>query len=319
MYNVAPYLDECIASVINQTYQDWECILVDDGSSDGSADICDNWRKKDNRIIVIHQTNQGVSVARNHGIEVSHGEYITFIDSDDWIEPTYLETMMAYCSEADLVVSGLIRDYTDGNVVIYQPKYTKKFSINEEHADFYVGIDSMSLLYAPHEKLYRTDIIKRYAINFKVGCNYGEDLMFNYQYLEYVNSIQTINIALYHYRMGDNTLSTKLRPKQFEEDYGQWKILESFYKKHGIWTTTAKKYLYKRLWGIVYDGVFLYPKLGDVSKGYLNQILNIPEIRELRKHQDIFSCAKWIKKSIIYRCSWVFYIFYRAGILKNDF
>lgn len=311
VYNVASFLDKCIKSVICQTYQDWECIIVDDGSTDGSAEICDKWCMKDTRLIAIHQDNQGVSAARNHGIEVAHGEYIVFIDSDDWIEPSYLETMIAYCNEVDFVVSGQIRDFSDGKVVISQPIFTKKFSINKDNADFYVSIDSVSLLYAPHEKLYRTDIIKRNAISFKEGCSYGEDLMFNYQYLEYVDSIQTISTALYHYRMGDNTLSSKLRPNRFEEDYEQWKILESFYKRHGIWTTTAKNYLYKRLWGIVYDGIFLYPKLENPSVGYISNILSVPEIENLKQYHYLFTCAKWIKKSIIHRRSWLLYLYFK--------
>ena len=94
VYNVSQYLNECIQSVVNQSYKDFECILIDDGSSDGSEIICDQWEQKDSRIKVIHQPNQGVSKARNRGIAEVQGEYITFIDSDDWIDSNYLNALL---------------------------------------------------------------------------------------------------------------------------------------------------------------------------------------------------------------------------------
>ena len=112
VYNAESYLDECVSSVISQTYQDWECILVDDGSTDGSADICDKWCAKDCRISVIHQENRGVLTARNQGIEKAKGDYITFIDSDDWVNSEYLADMyngMALGGDIDVVSTGVIQ------------------------------------------------------------------------------------------------------------------------------------------------------------------------------------------------------------------
>ena len=87
IYNVEAYLDECIASVIAQTYSNLEIILVDDGSPDNCPQMCDEWAAKDSRIRVIHKENGGLSDARNAGIDIATGEYIAFVDSDDWIEP----------------------------------------------------------------------------------------------------------------------------------------------------------------------------------------------------------------------------------------
>lgn len=92
---------------------------------------------------------------------------------------------------------------------------------------------------------------------FDPQVSYGEDLLFNYQYLEYAHTIACINESHYHYRiLGSGTLSSKFRPKQFDTDYQQWKILQSFYQRHHLWSSTAQTYLYKRLWGILYDGIF---------------------------------------------------------------
>ena len=113
VYNVECYLDECIQSVVDQTYSDWECIIVDDGSTDESGDICDEWVKKDKRIRVVHQENRGVSRARNRGIEEAKGEYIVFVDSDDTIGVEHL-CQLANAEDADLVVSGIRQICKDG-------------------------------------------------------------------------------------------------------------------------------------------------------------------------------------------------------------
>lgn len=101
VYNVKLYLDNCIQSVIQQSYTDFECILVDDGSTDGSSEICDQWAEKDNRIIIVHQPNGGVSSARNKGLEQAKGEYICFIDSDDWVDVDYLSAMINNLKEKE--------------------------------------------------------------------------------------------------------------------------------------------------------------------------------------------------------------------------
>lgn len=112
VYNVKLYLDNCIQSVIQQSYTDFECILVDDGSTDGSSEICDQWAEKDNRIIIVHQPNGGVSSARNKGLEQAKGEYICFIDSDDWVDVDYLSAMINNLKEkeTDLIICGLTQE-----------------------------------------------------------------------------------------------------------------------------------------------------------------------------------------------------------------
>lgn len=107
VYNVEQYLDRCLQSVVNQTYKNLEIILVDDGSTDASATICDNWKEKDSRVFVLHQENAGASSARNNGLQYAKGAYLTFIDSDDWVEADMLEYFMKQIvsKEADMVIS----------------------------------------------------------------------------------------------------------------------------------------------------------------------------------------------------------------------
>ena len=113
VYNVAAYLDRCVKSIVNQTYADLEIILVDDGSPDQCGTMCDNWAMKDKRIKVVHKENGGLSDARNAGIEVASGDYIGFVDSDDWIEPDMYQDLLEAVERegAELAVTGINRTY----------------------------------------------------------------------------------------------------------------------------------------------------------------------------------------------------------------
>lgn len=310
VYNVSKYLDKCLQSIACQTYKDWECILVDDGSKDDSGAICDRWAQKDSRFMVIHQPNQGVSVARNNGIKEADGEYLCFIDSDDWVDSKYIQNLYDHIGEAEIAVSGLTQEYDDHSGIKTVPSVTKLFPLEPCSILDFVELNRNFLLYAPHEKLYRRDIITKYDIHFPVGCAYGEDLQFNYDYLEHVRKIAQVAECDYHYRIiGSGSLSSKFRPNQFKQDYEQWQLLKDFYARHDMLLSPAKELLYTRLWGTVYDGLFLYPKLKNERIAYLQKILSIPEIHELRDYP--FECAKWIRWAILKQQALVFYIFFK--------
>lgn len=312
VYNTAKYLDQCLESVFRQSYTDWECIVVDDGSTDGSGAICDKWAMEDARIRVIHQNNSGVSIARNRAIYESSGEYICFVDADDWLDSSFLEVMYNHVGTSQLVVSGQCREYSGGQYELYYPSKSVVFNIKDD-VRMFVELNKKSLLYAPHEKLYRTNIIKERSIGFPRYCNFGEDLIFNYLYLDNVDSISCVDKAMYHYRVSNNSLSTAFRPNQFKQDYEQWIIQKKYYEAHGLLTQDAKEFLYNRLWGIIYDSIFSHSCLGNSSN--LNDILEIPEIEELNGFKSIFNCSKWIKWAILNRCSLVFSLYFR--FIKN--
>ena len=319
VYNVEAYLDECIQSIVSQSYTNWECILINDGSTDKSGEICDTWSNKDYRIQVIHQSNQGVSTARNTGIQYAKGEFITFIDSDDWIEKDYLTNLIVTASlnPSDLCVSGIIQNLNNGTCFIYKPSHQISFNLNAENNHYFIDLNQKYLLYGPTANLYRTQIIQEHQIKFNTDISYGEDLLFNYEYLEHVDTIACINQASYHYRIiGSNTLSSKLRPNQFDTDYAQWKILQSFYQRKGLWNKEAKELLYQRLWGVVYDGLFLFPKLKNANYPYIRKILSIKEITDLGQFKEKFSCKTWIKQAILNRQSLLFYLFFKIKAIK---
>ena len=298
IYNVVSYLDECVASIVAQTYKSWECILVDDGSVDGSGDICDEWAKKDERIRVVHQDNGGVSKARNRGIEESKGEYIVFVDSDDTIGKEHLRNLVG-APKADLIVAGIRHVVSDGDDVDYKPSCGKTFSFSQEGIEEIVDLNRKYLLYGPVVKLYQASIVKENGVIFPSDCSYGEDLLFNLKYLEHVHTISQVNDVSYYYRRGTETLSTRERTNQFEQDYEQWKMLKAFYASHGMWLQPMKEMLYERLWGIVYDGIFS-------TFANNKEILSVPEIKELKNYQHVFHCSWWIKWCILHRIAVVF-------------
>ena len=119
VYNVEPYLRKCLDSIVNQTYKNLDIILVDDGSTDNSGAICDEYTQKDDRIIVIHQANAGQSAARNAALDTMRGEYVMFVDSDDWLEIEACETSLASIIDhhADIVCFGHRRCYPSGHIV----------------------------------------------------------------------------------------------------------------------------------------------------------------------------------------------------------
>ena len=226
VYNVESYLEECIQSIVNQTYKDWECILINDGSTDNSGYICDTWTEKDNRIRVIHQSNQGVSTSRNTGIQHAKREFITFIDSDDWIENNYLtEIVNLLQTPSDLYVSGIIQNFNNGTNQTYKPINQISFCLNSENIHHFVDLNRSYLLYGPTANLYRNQIIREHSIQFRTDLSYGEDLIFNYDYLEHVHTITCIDKAYYHYRIiGNNQDNLPDFPKPHGLSFVFWGI-----------------------------------------------------------------------------------------------
>ena len=203
VYNVEKYLAKCIDSILNQTFTDWELILIDDGSIDQSGKICDEYTDKDNRIKVIHKKNEGVSKARNTGIILAKGEYLCFVDSDDWIAPTYLQDFKVQEQQCDFYFSGAL--YDTYNKVYSYKKYKDKFCNNKyEIRDEFFDQDLLSNGY-PWGKLFKTQIIKKNGLKFNEQLTINEDHLFIFCYFSLVNTLYITNTAGYHYTVFDNS------------------------------------------------------------------------------------------------------------------
>lgn len=212
VYNGRKYLERCLKSVIEQTYENIEIILIDDGSIDGTFDLCDQWEKKDERIKVIHQSNEGVSMARNKGIELARGKYLTFIDADDYIKNNYIETLYLYavqydadivCSDYISVVNGVPnkQDHhiVDGRVTNSVDDFLYDYENNIGYCSRFVW-----------GKLIRYDIAQN--LRFK-KMQYGEDTVYMINLLKTNPIIYLSTYSGYFYIRNSDSASQKAKEK----------------------------------------------------------------------------------------------------------
>ena len=203
IYNVEKYLNRCIESIVNQTYKNLEIILVDDGSPDNCPQICDQWKEKDNRIKVIHKENGGLSDARNAGLDIAQGEYIAFVDSDDYIHVRMYETLINVLLEKDCdIVQCDFSKVTDGQHINDDPLDYKIKEYNVKEA-LYSLINENPLKQVVWNKLYKKYIFD--TLKFEVG-KLNEDDFFTYQAFDKCKKICSINVSLYYYLVRNTSI-----------------------------------------------------------------------------------------------------------------
>lgn len=204
-YNCENYVSKAIDSVIAQIYNNWELIIIDDGSTDDTGKICDEYEKQDCRVHVFHVENQGVSNARNKGINLASGEFITFLDSDDWIKPEmYFEMLTAFNENVDIVVCGF--------TTVYENKYSKKVNYKKVNPGTYKNITAVNLLCCNGyvcNKVYRKTALK--TIRFTKNVKIEEDWIFNIKV--FASSSKEIKFITeeyyYYYQRSDSVLHSK--------------------------------------------------------------------------------------------------------------
>ncbi len=312
VYNVESYLEQCIDSVLNQTYPHFELILVNDGSKDNSGKICDCYAAKDARIKVIHKDNSGVSDSRNQALSLAKGDYICFVDSDDWVNDTYLSDMVnASDKETDLVVSGFIVERTDNQDVFTYP--TRSFPCSDAPS-LYALIQSR-LMYGPCCKLFRTDIIRKYHIAFPTGIHFGEDRLFNADFLKHTKHIRTIASAHYHYRtVADNTLSSSFYPNKYELEYQCWLAFYLLFDEMGALECDIKSSMLKELFWIVADNFLStlqlqYRKDITSRRKYINQLLATPQIDEIKRDSCYKELPRFLRYCVCNKQVWLVLIY----------
>ena len=196
IYNVEEYLNRCVESIVNQTYQKLEIILVDDGSPDNCPKMCDDWAGKDSRIKVIHKKNGGLSDARNAGLDIATGEYIAFVDSDDYIALDFIATLLAVMEKenSDVVECSVVKFYEDERF----EKYSDNIAVTTFKTE-----SALSGLIAENpfhqhvwNKLYKADCLK--GILFPVG-KLNEDEFWTYQVFGRTQKVSKINKTMYYY------------------------------------------------------------------------------------------------------------------------
>lgn len=230
VYNVEKYLNRCVDSILNQTFEDFELILVDDGSPDNCSNICDEYAQKDNRVKVIHKKNGGLSDARNAGIDCAIGEWLSFIDSDDWVENNFLETLYSSAEkyQAEIVIVNFHKVFDD--------RCERRISVNELCC---TGTESLEYLYGQHSiymniacnKLYKKSLFNE--VKFPVG-KLHEDGFTTYKLLNMCKKIYMSNCDLYcYYQRNDSIMNKKFSESRIDE-YFVYCERRKFFREHNL-------------------------------------------------------------------------------------
>lgn len=218
IYNAEAYLSDCLKSILKQTFADYEVWLVNDGSHDKSGEICDTFQTNDTRFHVIHQANGGVSQARNAGLHAAQGQWICFIDSDDTVDPEYLQTLLQAVRNEEkdtLIVQGFKTILPDGKIT--RRSFPDRLFRAQEIGQTFMELNLHRCGF-PFAKLYRRSIVEAHAIRFNEQIHYAEDVMFMLTYLCHVSAIRTVAGEHYNYAIrNNNSLSQRIFP--FESEY----------------------------------------------------------------------------------------------------
>ena len=276
VYNVRDYLSYCVESIIAQTYSDWELILVDDGSSDGSSDECDRLAESDSRIRVVHQENSGASVARNHGLDLAAGEYIMFIDSDDYVSSEIVEKLVTAISrtKADLAFCGYARFSSEDEEMDerwFSKLPTVFLTSKAEIAKLYTKPRTNMFGVSIWAKLYRNDLIQREHIRFNPEISYEEDCQFNIDYFELIDTAVAVPDVLYFYRQMVQSLSKGYKRDTFKYLTAGYNRRIDFVKEYSPDTS---------LYGLY--GIFLTVIRSTILKIGNSSLKPIEKIREYR-------------------------------------
>ncbi|MBO5925082.1 MAG: glycosyltransferase family 2 protein [Clostridia bacterium] len=209
VYKVQDYLPRCIDSILSQSYKDIEVILVDDGSPDECGRICDEYSKKDSRIVVVHKVNGGLSSARNAGLDIAKGEYISFVDSDDWLDSRFLENLYNALINTDAQMSACKFCRTKGDEVT---RAEFEEDIHTITTDRYACVfDENSYAGYAWNKLFSKDIIDKYNLRFDEKIFNGEDFPFTIRYVHHIDKVAFIKQDLYYYFFRESGIMNTIR------------------------------------------------------------------------------------------------------------
>lgn len=275
IYNAEKYIERCVDSIVSQEYRDIEIILADDGSSDASGSLCDEFAERDSRITVIHKENTGVSDTRNVAIEAACGEYLQFVDSDDWLAPNATEILVrtAKNNNCDLVIADFYRVVGErvsqkGDIDTDELMTREEFAeyMMQNPADFYYGV--------LWNKLYKREIVKKHNLCMDRNISWCEDFMFNLEYIRFAERFMAVQVPVYYYvwRKGSlvnqgalgvsRTIKMKLSVFEYYNNFYKHVLDEKDYEKNRL-------RVYRFLVDSAGDGIVLptiFPnsiKLGD--------------------------------------------------------
>lgn len=261
IYKVEPYLRRCVDSIVNQTYTNLEIILVDDGSPDGCPAICDEYAAKDSRIVVIHKENGGLSDARNAGLDICKGEYISFVDSDDWVADCFIEVHFKSILDTNAEISIC-------NYIRTSSSYSATIKANEVNKKVLSPTEAVKKLWSEEEttfvtawgKIYKSNLWKE--IRFPKGLIH-EDEYTSYKLLYKAKKTVFINIPLYCYYQRPDSIMAGVRPSSIRVLKARWERYE-YFKNH-----QEKKIVDLCLNTLCWDLLFAYNQVKTEKKRIL--------------------------------------------------
>lgn len=284
VYNVEQYLDRCLDSIVAQSYGNLEIILVDDGSPDGCPDKCEEWARRDNRIKVIHKKNGGLGFARNSGLEIATGEYVAFVDSDDYIEPDMYKALMAATAEhdADMVSCGFNQQLASGDfkqfiefdkLTVYEGDdilpLARRFILSYWHRSLNVGV---------WHGIYRRSLTPEFISEREYT---PEDLIFTVTMGLRMKKYVYVNRSFYNYMYNSAGLCRSYKPDDFEKMVIGAGLLKRILEKNGI-EGDAERYIFTR--SIFFHRYFImFNKTMTVREKYreIKRLISLPEYQKM--------------------------------------
>ena len=229
VFNAGSFLQETIASITRQQYNDYEIVIIDDGSTDNSLALCKNLQQNNPQIRVFHQENKGVSSARNLGIAKSKGNYLYFMDADDLLHPQFLEIMMKQILQNSLIDLVCCTFQTFGNVTNFHnyTNYTVQ-AIESKDQDIFNYLMSHSCGVSLGIRIFKKTLLSKYKITFRPGMTYGEDMFVSWKYCLVTQKAIVIDLPLYYYRLTSNSAVSRYHPKLYETYKASFEEIKKF-------------------------------------------------------------------------------------------
>lgn len=317
VYNVEKYLRRCLDSVIAQTYTNWECLLIDDGSTDSSGAVCDEYAAKDSRFVVVHKQNEGVAKARLDAFEQSSGELVTFIDSDDYVSPVYLEKLSEpiinqgadmvscnYCRET----AGVVKEAPDKLIGAYEGKQLKDFIANHYFYDYSVrGYGMTQFLWT---KMIRRKFVKT-GLEQGLGLWFGEDQLSMFYMLKQCKKLVLLQDRLYYYVQHEGQATKKY-------NYSLWENVITLMQRYQSMDTDriAESGIRLRIWIYMLNNTLKMQKdtsIADCCR-HLSQMRETPYMESFFSEQSIgfgfmHNVRYWMLK---FRLYWLYSVFYKV-------
>lgn len=313
VYKVEKYLDECVETILGQSFADFELILVDDGSPDNCPAMCDAWAEKDNRIKVIHKENGGLSSARNSGVAAAQAEYIAFVDSDDWVETDFLKTLYEAAAGygADMVQCNYQMVSQHETVPVMSPGFMLYEQDNIKNLLEEMAQTNVKHLYNSRwTKIYRADIAKEAVKLCPETQAMGEDYLMNFAAVTMCNRIVILDSApLYDYRINENSMSNSYSRKKRIQEYDFWNTVYNIAQNAGcINLPNVEKHVQSAYVDAIYECCISDWSMADKKKEIKEILLLITDRKSLIKNTIDTNVLKKI-------CLWAVYLNLTAPVV----